>query len=249
MAYQPGFWIDDGSRLNSCIFWFSFVSGATICTRLLTCLYSGKEVWFWFDNSTNLGFPWYSGSGATFSRFDYCSRLSACMGWFIGFLRGQLWHQIAPAIFWQGGWISGSTMAPAWVPCFLVVELLSLDQQPLRTGYLYRMVYQPFLVLQWHLIESLSTLAVGQPCSRFDYCSRLSTCRGMVLAWSQGLQQLQDCLPLYSGNGATGPRLSLLTDWGCFTQTTCLLSRLLYFTLARFLPWSRDLTVISWFST
>ena len=47
-------------------------------------------------------------------------------------------------------------------PCILVVELLSLVQQPLRTGYLYRMVYQPFLVLQWHLIESLCTLDVGQ---------------------------------------------------------------------------------------
>ena len=43
-------------------------------------------------------------------------------------------------------------------PCTLVVEPLALVQQPLRTGYLYRMAYQPFLVRRWLQIECLYIL-------------------------------------------------------------------------------------------
>ena len=43
-------------------------------------------------------------------------------------------------------------------PCTLVVELLSLVQLLLRTGYLYRMAYQPFLVRRWLQIECLYIL-------------------------------------------------------------------------------------------
>ena len=43
-------------------------------------------------------------------------------------------------------------------PCTLVVELLALVQQPLRTGYLYRMASQPFLVRRWLQIEFLYIL-------------------------------------------------------------------------------------------
>ena len=44
------------------------------------------------------------------------------------------------------------------LPCTLVVELLALVQQPLRTGYLYRMASQPFLVRRWLQIEFLYIL-------------------------------------------------------------------------------------------
>ena len=75
------------------------------------------------------------------------------------FSQGQLLHQIAHLYI-----LAGKAESPVrrWhqleFPCILVVELLSLVQQPLRTGDLYRMAYQPFLVLPKPLIEHLQPL-------------------------------------------------------------------------------------------
>ena len=75
------------------------------------------------------------------------------------FSQGQLLHQIAHLYI-----LAGKAESPVrrWhqleFPCILVVELLSRVQQPLRTGYLYKMVYQPFLVLPKPLIEHLQPL-------------------------------------------------------------------------------------------
>ena len=104
------------------------------------------------------------------------------------FSQGQLLHQIAHLYI-----LAGKAESPVrrWhqleFPCILVVELLSLVQQPLRTGYLYRMVYQPFLVLQWHLIESLCTLAVGQ-LAQVRLLLRTEFLYILVFQLSQGLQ-------------------------------------------------------------
>ena len=93
-------------------------------------------------------------------------------------------------------------------PCILVVELLSLVQQPLRTGDLYRMAYQPFLVLPKPLIEHLQPLVpafqVQQshqlefPCtlvvellSRVRLLLQTEFLYRLVYQFSQGLQQLQ----------------------------------------------------------
>ena len=75
------------------------------------------------------------------------------------FSQGQLLHQIAHLYI-----LAGKAESPVrrWhqleFPCILVVELLSLVQQPLRTGDLYRMAYQPFLVRRWLQIEFLYIL-------------------------------------------------------------------------------------------
>ena len=125
------------------------------------------------------------------------------------FSQGQLLHQIAHLYI-----LARKAESPVrqWhqleFPCTLVVEPLALVQQPLRTGDLYRMAYQPFLVLPKPLIEHLQPLVpafqVQQshqlefPCtlvvellSRVRLLLQTEFLYRLVYQFSQGLQQLQ----------------------------------------------------------
>ena len=172
------------SRLNASIPGFRPSQG-NYCIRLLNLYILARKAESPVRRWHQLEFPvlWL---WSYFS--DYFSRLSSCIGWFIRLLRGST-AQIVTLIFWQGGWVSGLTMAPAWVPRSLVVELLSVSTTA-RMGTCIGMASATFLVLQSPLIEhpptpgsafSGSTIAPAwvplySGCESYflglDYCSR-----------------------------------------------------------------------------